>query len=97
MVRLYEIESFISKNIYKSLVDLIWINVILKPSILFSTTFWKLYKAYIFGSIIYYSVPVIQLLILDIFIKVHIVIWDVKMMESSFYNNFIYDGYSIDL
>ncbi len=97
MVRLCEIEIFISKNIYKSLVDLIWINITLKLSIVFFTTFWTLHKAYISGSIIYDSTSVIHLLVQDIFIKVHIIIWDKKTMKSSLFNSLFYDNYAIDL
>ncbi len=38
-VQFCEIEIFISKSIYKFLIDLIWTNVILKPSIVFCITF----------------------------------------------------------
>lgn len=97
MVRLCEIKIFISKGIYKFLVDLIWINITLKPSIVFSIIFWRFYKAYISSSIIYYDAPFIQSLVPDVFIEVYVVIWDKKMLESSFVNNLFYDGYSIDL
>ena len=97
MIRLYEIEIFISKSIYKSLVDLIWINILLKLNIVFSTTFHKFYEVHISSSIICYCTLIMQSLVLDIFIKVYVVIWDKKMMESSFFNNFFNDNYSVDL
>lgn len=97
MIRLYEIKIFISKGIYKSLVNLIWINIIFKSNIVFSITFRRLYKIYISGGIIYYDAPIIQSLVLNIFLKVHIIIWDKKTMESSFFNNFFHNGCNVDL
>ena len=94
---LYKIKIFISKGIYKSLVNLILINMMLKPSIIFYTTFRRLHKADIYGNIIYYSASVIQLLVFEVFIEVYVIIWDKKIIESSFLNNFFYGGHGIDL
>lgn len=38
-----------------------------------------------------------QLLVPDLFIKVHIVIWDKKTIESSFICNFFYDNFGVNL
>ena len=70
MIRLCKIEIFINNNIYKSLINFYQINVMLKPSIIFSIFFQSLYKIYISSNIIYYSTPIMQLLVPDIFIKV---------------------------
>ncbi len=69
----------------------------LKPSIVFSTFFQTLHKTFVSNSIIYFSTPVMQLLVLGIFIKVHVIIRDKKTMELSFFRNFFYDSLGIDL
>ena len=38
-----------------------------------------------------------KLLVPDVFIEVHVIIWDKKIIESSFFNNFFYEDCGIDL
>ncbi len=97
MIGLCEIKIFINNSIYKSLINFRQINLMLKLNIVFPSFFRSLHKTYISSNIIYYNALVMQLLVLDMFIKVHVIIQDKKMIESSFIRNFFYDGFGIDL
>lgn len=89
MIFLCKIKILISQFIYKSLIDLQKINVILKPGIVFFTFFRSFYKVYIPSSIIENYAPVMDLLVSDIFIKVHIVILDEKNDGIEFFSQFL--------
>lgn len=97
MIYLCEIKIFINNGIYKSSINFSQINVILKPSIIFSAFFQSLYKTFVSSSKIYYNTLIIQLLIPDMFIKVYIIIQDKKTKKLDFFYNLFHDNLGVNL
>lgn len=95
-IRFSKVKVFICEFVDQPLVYLIGINMSLCSSFVTVIFSRNLHKIDVSGGVIYHSIPIVQSLVTDTLIEIHIIIQDKKMTGVSFIYNLIHNSICID-